>query len=183
MPETLPFTGDPDADRYLAEEPLALLVGMLLDQQVPMEWAFRSPWVLRERLGGSLEAGRIAAMGEDDVIAVFAEKPALHRYPGSMAKRVRELCGTIAEEYGGDASRVWRDAADAKDLYQRLRGLPGFGDEKARIFVKVVGLRLGAAPPGWEEFAIERPSVADVDGPGAIEKVREAKAAWKAANS
>jgi len=182
MPKVqLHFTGDADADRFLAEEPLALLVGMLLDQQVPMEWAFRSPWVLRERLGGRLDASDIAASDPDDLVAVFSAKPALHRYPGSMAKRVHTLCTHLVEHHGGRAEAVWEGAPDGAALYDRVAALPGFGAQKARIFVAVLGRRLGVRPSGWERHAADWPSIADVDAPGALERVREAKAAWKAA--
>lgn len=186
--DVLHFTGDREADELLARDPLALLIGMLLDQQVPMEWAFKSPWLLRERLGpeflgnaGRLDAGRIAAMDPDELAAVFSQKPALHRYPGSMAKRVHTLCRHVEAEYGGRTEEIWTGAADGRDLLERLLALPGFGKEKARIFVAVLGRRLGVAPPGWEEVAADWPSVADADAPGAIERIREAKAAWKAA--
>lgn len=178
--DILHFTGDEVADRYLAREPLALLIGMLLDQQVPMEWAFRSPSALRERLGGDLDARVIAATDPDDLVDVFSEKPALHRYPGSMAKRVHALCEYLVEEYDGSAERLWIDAASGADLSRRLRALPGFGEEKAKVFVAVLGKRLGIRPDGWEDYAADWPTVADADAPGAIERVREAKAAWKA---
>lgn len=180
--DPLHFTGDPEADRYLAGDPLALLVGMLLDQQVPMERAFRAPHLLRERLGtGTLDAHAIVAMDPDQLVEVFAEKPALHRFPGNMARRVHQLCGALVDGYGGSAESVWRDAATGDELYQRVRSLPGFGDEKARVFVAVLGKRLGVHPPGWERYAADWPTIADVAGPDDIAKVREAKRARKAA--
>lgn len=171
----LPWTGDADADRLLAENPLALMLGMLLDQQVKMEWAFRAPHLLQERLGKPLDAREIAGMDPDDFVALFVEKPALHRFPGSMGKRAYALCEVIAEEYDGAADQVWKGASDGGDFYKRLRALPGFGEAKARIFVGVVGKRLGEAPAGWEEHAADWASIADVDTFEKIEDIREAK--------
>jgi uncharacterized HhH-GPD family protein len=152
---------------------------MLLDQQVPMSWAFRGPASLSARLGG-LDAGKIAAMSEDDVVAAFRDKPALHRYPGSMGKRTHALCRVIADDYDGDAANVWRGVTDPKDLLARLKVLPGYGDEKAKIFLAVLGKRFGVAPAGWEKVATpfgdaSPRSVADVDSPEALLRVR----AWK----
>ena len=183
----VPITGDATADQLLTEEPLALLIGMLLDQQVPMEWAFKSPLRLKERLGGGrLDAAAIAAMSPDAVEAVFKEKPALHRFPGSMARRTHDLCRTLVEDYDGDASVVWTGAADAGDLWQRLRGLPGFGEEKAQIFLALLGKRVGVAPAGTggvrRAFSDDEPrSVADIDSPEAFDRVRAWKKAKKAA--
>ena len=180
MTDTFFITGDDAADRLLAEDPLALLLGMLLDQQVPMEWAFQAPSVLKERLGGQLDAGKIAAMGEDAVVATFCEKPALHRYPASMGKRAHALCVALTEQYDGDAAKVWSDAPTGADLLKRLLALPGFGPDKAKIFTAVLGTRRGVRPPGWEEAAApfsdeNRRSVADADTPQHLDEVR----AWK----
>jgi uncharacterized HhH-GPD family protein len=182
---TIPVTGEPDADRLLIENPLALLIGMLLDQQVPMGWAFRGPFTLRERLGGSLDAEAIAAMGPDKIEAIFRDKPAMHRYPGSMGQRTHALCAFVVEHYGGDAGAIWRDAPSGQEVYRRLRELPGFGEEKAKIFLAILGKRLGQAAPGWEEaaapFSDATPrSVADVDSKESLERVREFKKARKA---
>ena len=179
------FTGDPDADRLLNDDGLALLVGMLLDQQVPMEWAFRGPLELQRRLGGELDAGAIAAMDVDDFKAFLIQKPALHRYPASMGGRIHELCRYITDNYGGKAEAIWLDASSAQDLFSRLRELPGYGEQKAKIFLAILGKRLAVAPPGWEKLAGDygKPgfrSIADVDGPGTIEKVREYKQSMKA---
>jgi uncharacterized HhH-GPD family protein len=179
-----PFTGDSEADDLLASDALALLVGMLLDQQVPMEWAFRGPFELKQRLG-RLDATAIAAMDPEAVREVFSAKPALHRYPGSMGARVHELCTFIVDRYNGQADEIWKGAKDAADLYARLRELPGYGEQKARIFLAILGKRLGAAPAGWEELAgpYGQPghrSIADVDGPGAVLKVRAYKQDMKA---
>jgi uncharacterized HhH-GPD family protein len=182
---TMPVSGDPEADRLLAENPLALLIGMLLDQQVPMEWAFRGPLTLKERLGGSLDAETIASMDPDKVETVFREKPAMHRYPGSMGKRTHALCAYVVEHYGGDAGAIWRGAPSGQEIYRRLRELPGYGDEKAKIFLAILGKRLGEAAPGWEEaaapFSDATPrSVADVDSAESLDRVREFKRARKA---
>jgi uncharacterized HhH-GPD family protein len=182
---TIPITGDDAADRLLVENPLALLVGMLLDQQVPMGWAFRGPFTLQERLGGSLDAETIAALGPDKVEAIFRDKPAMHRYPGSMGRRTYELCAYVVEHYGGDAGAIWRDAPSGQDIYRRLRELPGYGEEKSKIFLAILGKRLGQAAPGWEEaaapFSDATPrSVADVGSAESLAQVREFKKARKA---
>ena len=180
------MTGDPEADGLLASEPLALLIGMLLDQQVPMEWAFGSPARLKERLGGTLDAVSIAAMEPEALEAAFKGPPALHRFPGSMAKRTQALCGALVEGYGGRAEALWEGAESGTELLRRLKALPGFGDEKARIFLAVLGKRLGVCPAGWEEAAVpfsdgRRRSVADAVSPEALEEVRAFKRERKAA--
>jgi uncharacterized HhH-GPD family protein len=181
---TIPVTGDPEADGLLVEDPLALLIGMLLDQQVPMEWAFKAPHTLKERLGG-LDAAKISAMPVEEVEAVFKAKPALHRFPGSMGKRTHALCRAVVDDYGGDAEAIWRDAASGDELFQRLKALPGFGDDKSKIFLSLLAKRLGVRPPGWEEAgapfsdAIPR-SVADIDSPETLALVRNWKRSQKA---
>lgn len=177
---TFYVTGDHDADRLLDEDPLALVIGMLLDQQIPMEWAFMGPYRLKERLGGELDAQRIAGMSDDEIEAVFKEKPALHRFPGSMAKRCRDLCAHLVEHHSGDAAEVWRSADDGQELLDRLTALPGYGEEKARILIAVLGKRLGVAPDGWEEaaapFSDDQPrSVADIDSEESLQEVRAFK--------
>jgi uncharacterized HhH-GPD family protein len=179
MAASLPFTADPEANRLLAAEPLALLLGMLLDQQFPMERAFLSPLLLSRRLGGSLEAPAIAAMPEDDLVAAFAGPPALHRYPASMARRFADLCRHLTDHYGGEAAPLWQTAADGDDLYRRLRALPGFGEAKARIFIGVLGRRLAAAPAGWERRAADWPSIADVSDFSQVAARRARKRATK----
>jgi uncharacterized HhH-GPD family protein len=179
-PVGIAITGNPEADQLLNEDPLALLIGMLLDQQIGMEWAFLAPFRLRERLGGTLDAAAIAAMDPEAVIEVFKQVPALHRFPGSMAKRAHALCGQVVEHYGGDARRVWSEADSGADLVRRLKALPGFGPEKAKIFAALLGKRLGVQPPGWQEAAAPfsddtARSVADIDSPETLAEVR----AWK----
>ena len=178
-PSSLPWTGNADADRLLADNPLALIIGMLLDQQVKMEWAFQAPYLLQERLGAPLTVEAVTALSPEAFVAHFQEKPALHRFPGSMGKRTYALCETLAADYDGDAARVWQEAESGKDLYDRLRALPGFGEAKARIFVAVVGRRLGEGPPGWEQEAADWASIADVDSFDKIEDIRIAKRAAK----
>jgi uncharacterized HhH-GPD family protein len=185
-PAPLFITGNPDADRLLMDDPLALLIGMLLDQQVPMEWAFLGPATLKERLGGTLDANAIAAMDPEDLVAVFCAKPALHRYPAAMARRAHAVCAYLVEHYDGDAAGVWRDVPSGTELYRRLRQLPGYGDEKAKIFMAILAKRLGVRPRGWKEaaapFSDATPrSVADIHSPETLAKVREFKKAKKAA--
>jgi uncharacterized HhH-GPD family protein len=182
----LPLTGDPKADQLLDDDPLALLIGMLLDQQVPMEKAFRGPYDLQERLGGRLDAAEIAAMDAEELATVFRGPPALHRYPGSMAGRTQELCRALVERFDGRAERVWTTAETGQQLFANLRALPGFGEQKARIFTALLAKRMGVAPAGWQDVAgpygqAGHFSVADVDGPEALAAVREHKKAMKAA--
>ncbi len=177
-----PVTGDPDADQLLADNPLALLLGMMLDQQVPMEWAFAGPAKLVRRLDGPLDAASLVALGPDRVEELFREKPALHRFPGSMGKRAFALCQAIVDDHGGDAAAVWTGAADGADLSKRLQALPGFGKEKSQIFVALLAKRFGVRPRGWQEaagpFADATPrSVADIGSREAFTEVR----AWKKA--
>jgi uncharacterized HhH-GPD family protein len=176
-----PFTGDTSADALLTENSLALVLGMLLDQQVPMEWAFGAPAILKERLGGALDADAIAKMEPDAVEAIFRAKPALHRYPGSMAKRTHALCAYVVEHYDGRVENLWNSAPTGDELLARLLALPGFGKDKARIFVGVLGKRMGVQPRGWEAAAADWPSIADVDSYERVLEIREKKRAMKAA--
>ncbi|MFN8102887.1 MAG: HhH-GPD-type base excision DNA repair protein [Acidimicrobiia bacterium] len=180
-PTALHFTDDDAANRLLAGNGFALLVGMLLDQQFPMERAFAGPALLQERLGGDLSPAVVLATGEQDLAEAFRGPPAVHRYWASMAKRTRSLAERIATDYGGDADSVWTTAADADELYRRLRALPGYGEAKARVFVGVLGKRMNVRPPGWEERAADWPSVADVDTFAKVAELRAAKKAMKAA--
>ena len=180
----LPVTGDADADRLLIEDPLARLIGMLLDQQVPMEWAFTSPMKLKERLGGTLDAAEIAALPLEEVERIFKGPPALHRYPGSMAKRTHQLCQTLVDEYGGSAEAIWSGVDTGAELFRRLHALPGFGGEKSKIFMALLAKRFGIAPPGWEGPAAPfsdstKRSIADVDSAESLLDVRAFKQAKK----
>ena len=184
----LPFSGNEEADRLLEDDPLALLIGMVLDQQIPLEKAFSSPLVLKERMGGGdLDVKAIADADPDTLHAWFATPPALHRFPASMGRRVQELCQHLVEHYGGDAESVWATAESGDELFTRLKAMPGFGDQKAKIFVALLGKRLGAAPKGWESASKEYGekgsfrSVADIDGPTALKQVRAYKQEMKAA--
>jgi len=179
-PTSLPFTGDPDADRLLADEPLALLIGFALDQQVTVQKAFSGPAELTRRLG-HLDAARIAAMDPGELDTVFRERPALHRFPGSMATKVQALCAAIAGDYGNDAGRVWGEAADGPDLEQRLLGLPGIGDMKAKSLIAVLGNRFGVRPPGYDSVAPTWPTLGDVDSAEALASYQAGKRAHKAA--
>jgi uncharacterized HhH-GPD family protein len=182
----LPLSGDETADKLLEKDPLALLIGMVLDQQIPLEKAFRSPSDLKERMGGKLDAGAIAAADPDELATIFSTPPALHRFPASMAKRVQEMCQLVVEEYGGKADRVWEDAKDGKALLANVKALPGFGEQKAKIFVALLGKRLGVQPAGWAEAAGDFGeagsfrSVADIDSPESLRKVRAYKQDMKA---
>ncbi len=181
----IPITGDQEADELLAENPLALLVGMLLDQQVPMEWAFRGPHTLADRLGG-LDVATVLAMDSEEFVEVCARKPAIHRFPASMGRRIHQMCEVLADDFGGDPASVWTGASDAADLRDRLRTLPGYGEEKTKIFIAILAKRLGEAPDGWEEVAApfsddEPRSVADVHSEESLASVREWKKMMKAA--
>ena len=184
----LQLSQDQDADALLDRDPLALLIGMLLDQQVPMEHAFWAPAELARRLGRDhLDAHVIAEHDPEALIALFATPRALHRYPKAMAGRVQTLCAALVETYDGDVTLVWRDATDGKELYSRLVALPGFGPQKAQIFTALLGKQRGVTPPGWREAAggygedgVHK-SVADVVDPASLAKVREFKQAAKAA--
>ena len=179
-PDRLHFTGNDEADELLAREPLALLVGFVLDQQVSVQKAFSSPLELKRRLGGGLDAGDIAGRDPGELEEIFREKPALHRFPGTMAHRTQELCAAIESEYDGDAERVWSEAADGADLRQRLLDLPGIGEMKVRSLIAILGKRFGVQPPGWEEVAPKHPTLGDVDSLEALQRYQDAKRAYKA---
>ncbi|MEE1740157.1 Fe-S cluster assembly protein HesB [Streptomyces sp. BE147] len=191
---TVRIAQQPEADELLGRSPLAALVGMLLDQQVPMEWAFTGPFTLAQRMGSDdLDAGEIAAYDPDAFTELFTAKPALHRYPGSMAQRVQQLCQFLVAEYDGEATAVWADATTGDELLKRLNALPGYGTQKAQIFLALLGKQFGVRPTGWREAAGpygedgSHRSVADITGPDSLAQVRahkqEAKAAAKAAKA
>ncbi len=180
MKGTLAVSGNKSADELVNNDPLALLLAMMLDQQIPMERAFLSPWQLKERMDGKLTAKAIAETNPDDLADIFSIKPALHRFPSSMAKRAGALCQHILEEYGGKGELIWTEAKDARDLYERVKALPGYGDEKTKIFIAILAKRFGIRPDGWEDeagpFAGSTPRcAADIDSAESLARVR----AWK----
>jgi uncharacterized HhH-GPD family protein len=181
------LSGNEQADALLSKDPFALLVGMVLDQQVPLEWAFAAPAELKRRLGGKLDAASVAAMDPEDLAGIFSERPALHRYPGSMARRVHEMSRLLVDSYGGKAQNVWSGSKDAADLLGKLKQLPGFGDQKARIFLALLGKQLDTRPEGWESAASPygEPgsfrSVADIVDSASLDRVRATKQAAKQA--
>jgi uncharacterized HhH-GPD family protein len=178
-PQQLPYTGDPEADALLAQDPNALLIGFVLDQQVPLQKAFSGPLELRRRIG-TLDPAAIAALDPDKLDAAFRERPALHRFPGNMARRTQELAAALAQRYDGDASRIWADAPDGKALYERLLELPGIGEMKAHTIVAILGKRFGVTPVGWEGYAPTHMTLADVDSAESLARYQEGKRAHKA---
>jgi len=184
---SLYLTGDPEADALLARDSNALLIGMVLDQQVPMEKAFAGPAVIAERMGGSLDVAAIAAADPEQFAALCATPPAVHRFPGSMAGRVQAVCRVLMADYRGDAENLWATAGTGAELRKRIAALPGFGEQKAAIFLALLGKQYGVAPDGWREAAGpygedgSRISVADVTSPESLTAVRAAKKAAKAA--
>ena len=177
MPDALHFTGNAEADELLATDPLALLVGFVLDQQVTVPTAFLGPLKLKQRLG-RLDAAEIAAMDPQQLEQAFREKPAIHRFPGNMARRVQELCAVVAEEYGGDAGRVWREAADGDELRRRIEALPGFGEMKVKALGSVLAKRFGVRAA--EPLVPDHPTLGDVDSAEALAEYQAAKRAHKA---
>jgi uncharacterized HhH-GPD family protein len=176
-PEKLHFTGVDEADELLARDPFALLMGFALDQQVPVQTAFQGPLKLKQRLG-TLDPGKIAATDPGKLEAIFRETPAIHRFPGNMARRVQDLAAVVAEDYGGDASRVWSEASDGTDLRKRISELPGFGEMKIKAFGAVLWKRFGV--PAAEELDPGHPTLGDVDSAEALEAYQAKKRAYKA---
>jgi uncharacterized HhH-GPD family protein len=179
---------DAAANALLDRDPLAVVIGLTLDQQITMEKAFTSPWVLAGRLGHAPTAAELADFDAEALVAVFAQPPALHRFPKAMAGRVQAVCRVIVEQYRGDAVNLWRDAADGAELFRRVVALPGFGEQKAQIFVALLGKQYGVQPPGWREAAGgygqagSFKSVADIVDDESLARVREYKKATKEAN-
>ncbi|MER5925469.1 HhH-GPD-type base excision DNA repair protein [Streptomyces mirabilis] len=187
MDVSLHIAQDPEADALLSRSPLAALTGMLLDQQVPMEWAFKGPRTIASRMGADeLDAHEIAAYDPEKFVALLTAKPAVHRYPGSMAKRIQQLCQYLVEHYDGDAAKIWEGVKSGEELLRRLKELPGFGAQKAQIFLALLGKQFGVQPKGWREAAgaYGEPdsfrSVADITGPESLAKVRAHKQEMKA---
>src|SRR5690349_7293321 len=188
MDVSLHIAQDPEADALLSRSPLAALTGMLLDQQVPMEWAFKGPRTIASRMGADeLDAHEIAAYDPEKFAALLTAKPAVHRYPGSMAKRIQQLCQYLVKHYDGDAAKIWEGVKSGEELLRRLKELPGFGAQKAQIFLALLGKQFGVRPKGWREAAgaYGEPdsfrSVADITGPESLAKVRAHKQEMKAA--
>ncbi|MEK6720208.1 MAG: HhH-GPD-type base excision DNA repair protein [Chloroflexota bacterium] len=179
MLERLPYTGIDGADRLLAREPLALLIGLALDQQVTLQKAFSGPWDLSQRLG-HLDAARIAAMDPAELDEVFRRRPALHRFPGSMAGKVQALCTVVRDEYANDPASLWTEARDGRDLEQRIGGLPGFGPMKVRTLLAILYKRFGLELPGLADVVPDYPTLADADSPEALARYQEMKRAHKA---
>ena len=179
MTARLPFTGNDEADALLSSNALALLIGFALDQQVTVQKAFSGPWELQRRLG-TLDARRIAATDPAELDRIFRERPALHRFPGSMAGKVQQLCAAIVERYDGDASRIWTEARDGKDLQARLLELPGIGEMKARTILAILGRRLDVQVPGLADVMPKHPTLGDVDSPEALAEYQAGKRAYKA---
>ena len=177
MPDRLHFTGKDEADELIARDPLALLIGFALDQQVPLQKAFSGPLVLKQRLG-TLDPGRIASTDPGRLEDVFRQKPAIHRFPGSMAVRVQELCGVVVERYGGRAERVWTEAKDGADLRRRIGELPGFGPMKVTALGAVLAKRFGVEAA--QELVPNHPTIGDVDSLETLTRFQEAKRAYKA---
>ena len=178
-PDRLHFTGDDEADALLAQEPLALLIGFVLDQQVSVQKAFTSPLELKRRLG-TLDAETIASADPGKLDEIFRRKPALHRYPGAMAQRVQDLARTVVDDYGGRAERIWTEARDAADLRARLASLPGFGDMKVRSMLAVLAKRFGVRLEGLEDILPQHPTLGDVDSAEALDRYQAAKREYKA---
>ena len=179
------ITGDDAADKVLSDDPFALLLGMLLDQQYPMEHAFRGPAKVLDRFG-TLDPAKIAAADPDEFAALCATPPAVHRFPGSMATKIQAVASDVVDIYGGDASRIWTEAADGADLVKRVMALSGFGKQKAQIFTALVAKQVGVKPAGWEkavgDYSLDGyRSVADVVDPDSLAKVRAYKKEKKAA--
>ena len=177
MADALHFTNDREANELLAADPFALLVGFVLDQQVTVPAAFSGPLKLRQRLG-RLDAAELAATDPDRLLEAFRQKPAVHRFPGNMARRVQELAEVVAEEYGGDASRIWREAGDTAELKRRIEALPGFGEMKVKALASVLARRLGVTMA--EPLVPDHPMLGDVDSPEALVAYQAAKRAYKA---
>jgi uncharacterized HhH-GPD family protein len=180
-PDKLYFTESDDANELLASDGLALLLGMLLDQQFPMERAFYGPQLLKERMGEDLDERRIAEWDPEEMAGMFQGPPAIHRYWSAMAGRAQAMCQVLVDEYDGKAETIWETADTGAELLKRLKALPGFGDGKSRIFVGLLGKRMGVTPEGWEEKAADWPSIADVASFDDVAVLRERKKAMKAA--
>jgi uncharacterized HhH-GPD family protein len=180
LPELLPYTDDPAANALLEEDPFALLVGIVLYQQIPVETAFAGPCRLQQRLGGSLDPSAIAGLDPDSLEALFKEKPAIHRFPGNMAKRVQAVAQFVDAEYDGDTSSIWLDVDDATELVKRLKAMPGFGEYKARIYLAVLARRFDVQPSGWEAYLPDWPNISEIETSDDRADLKARKKEWKA---
>lgn len=179
QPDSLPFSTEPAAQELLASNPAALLVGVVLYQQVPVEKAFTSPYVLRQRLGHDYDVAELASMDPEKLEAIFRERPALHRFPASMAKRTQAVCVALVENFGGDVSKLWSEADTADDVVANMTSLPGFGDYKARVYFGVLNKWFGVAPAGSENVVPDWPTIRDVDTVDDLEELKVRKKIWK----
>ncbi|NNK91832.1 MAG: Fe-S cluster assembly protein HesB [Acidimicrobiia bacterium] len=182
-PKTLPYTPESDANELLATSDLALVIGLVLYQQVPIEKAFVGPYLLTQRLGGTLDAATIAGLDPEKLEALFKEKPALHRFPGSMAKRVQAVCGHLVDEYDGEPAGLWEGVETAAEIKKRMMQLPGFGEYKARVYFGVLAERFGVRPEGWEDVVPDWPYVAEITDFSQIDDFKARKKAWKDSGS
>ena len=180
MTQLLPYTDDPSANELLEKDPFALLVGIVLYQQIPIETAFSGPYRLKERLQGELDPSHVAGLDPESLEAIFKEKPAIHRFPANMAKRVQAVAQFVEVEYDGDTDSIWRDAVDANDLMKRLTAMPGFGEYKARIYLAVLGRRFGVHPSGWETYLPDWPNISEIETPDDRADLKLRKKEWKA---
>jgi uncharacterized HhH-GPD family protein len=179
MPDALPYTDIDKANRLLAEDPFALLVGLVLYQQVPIEKAFEGPQVLKDRLGGTLDAKTVAETDPEALEVIFKGPPAIHRFPANMAKRVQAVSGALDAEYGGDPTLLWADVTDAEELNRRLQELPGFGEYKARVYMAVLAANFGVTPDGYESLLPTWPNVSEIESAADREDLKLRKKQWK----
>lgn len=183
QPSALYFTDQDGANELLAQDPTALLVGIVLYQQVATEKAFSGPLALTERLGTDLSVTEIAAMDPDELEGVFRQKPALHRFPASMAKKVQAVSQYIVDHHDGDVSNLWKGAETADEVVGRIKAMPGFGDYKARVYFGVLAARFGVTPDGWQALAPDWPSIVDITAPEHLPELKARKKAWKESKS
>lgn len=179
MTEALPYTNNEEANRLLAEDPFALLVGLVLYQQIPIEKAFEGPQILKERLGGTLDAKTVAETDPEQLEVIFKGPPAIHRFPANMAKRVQAVAGSIDTEYGGDPTLLWEGVADAEELSKRLQALPGFGEYKSRVYLAVLARNFDITPEGWEALLPDWPNVSEIESAADREDLKLRKKEWK----
>lgn len=180
MAQLLPYTDDPTANALLEDDPFALLIGVVLYQQIPVETAFAGPLRLKDRLGGDLDPALIAGLDPDALEALFKEKPAIHRFPGNMAKRVQAIAAYVESEYSGETAGIWLDVDEAPELMKRMTAMPGFGEYKARIYLAVLAQRFGIQPSGWEAYLPDWPNISEIETPEDRADLKARKKEWKA---